>query len=437
MAPEIRGGVGWTPLTSFAMLIMTTAGRQVTTADCLMRFGCLDFDLLDASRYLEFFENTSTLTLAQAGTYEGPAGIAEYVKFSSSDSPYVARRIFINEEVALLDIQNGGMCEFLYAGLSSYEMNATTAAAVTFNVTVMVKIFYDVHRAKIPTIYVYYDAEFLTYFFTDVLGGSTTRDYVRWVLEGPCDTSSSDFERRWAELPVVQGQDAAFDGNSQSCRALHAVFAATNPVGHCPHVTFQPDEDPDGEIKCIASSHLQPSAFFNDSDIEWFDAFKDAACVPPDGYSTQTSWCSRDDDSSRRHGRSLTDVEIILSFLVVALFLCFVAAMGRKPTTRRSPEAKTPPPPPSLAAVTSSRPSLILELSILDDDDEVAAVWAEEWVDEHETKMERFDSFFRATKGIDLEWRHVDVVPRREGRRILDDAHGRARRGHLQCRNQF
>ena len=50
----------------------------------LLQFGIFNYDA-----YNTYFDETSTLTLAQAGLYTGPDAIEEYVKFADENSPYI------------------------------------------------------------------------------------------------------------------------------------------------------------------------------------------------------------------------------------------------------------------------------------------------------------------------------------------------------------
>ena len=78
-----------------------------------------------------------------------------------------------------------------------------------------------------------------------------------------------------AALPAVEEPGKKFDGLSQGCRGLHAVFAETNPENHCAHISFTPVEDPKGRIKCQDSSSegVQPEDLFDEGDLNRFSQF--------------------------------------------------------------------------------------------------------------------------------------------------------------------
>ena len=64
---------------------------------------------------------------------------------------------------------------------------------------------------------------------------------------------------------------AYIDGNSQGCRVLHSVFARTNP-DHCPHISFEADEDVNGLVKCNKSKKTLPSDLFTQQQLGMFIA---------------------------------------------------------------------------------------------------------------------------------------------------------------------
>ena len=58
----------------------------------------------------------------------------------------------------------------------------------------------------------------------------------------------------------------------QSCRKLHAVFAAEN-AHHCAHLSFKPMADPKGRVKCQESAQVPVSALFSDDELATFADF--------------------------------------------------------------------------------------------------------------------------------------------------------------------
>ena len=69
----------------------------------------------------------------------------------------------------------------------------------------------------------------------------------------------------------------------QSCRKLHAVFAAEN-AHHCAHLSFKPMADPKGRVKCQESAQLPVSALFGDDELATFADFAVKLGFEPDQY---------------------------------------------------------------------------------------------------------------------------------------------------------
>ena len=59
------------------------------------------------------------------------------------------------------------------------------------------------------------------------------------------------------------------DGNTKGCRILHAVFAKTNP-DHCPHISFEADEDVNDLVKCNESKRTLPTDLFTEEQLGLF-----------------------------------------------------------------------------------------------------------------------------------------------------------------------
>ena len=67
----------------------------------------------------------------------------------------------------------------------------------------------------------------------------------------------------------------------QSCRKLHAVFAATNDE-HCAHLSFKPMADPKGRVKCQVSAQVPVSDLFSDDELAKFASFVAEVGFEPD-----------------------------------------------------------------------------------------------------------------------------------------------------------
>ena len=72
--------------------LVITAIPSLTANECVRSYLTLDppFNLGRFELYGNWFDNNSSMTLAQAGTYKGAGDIEEYVKFAFPTSPYIS-----------------------------------------------------------------------------------------------------------------------------------------------------------------------------------------------------------------------------------------------------------------------------------------------------------------------------------------------------------
>jgi hypothetical protein len=128
----------------------------------------------------------------------------------------------------------------------------------------------------------------LRIFFDVFLNSANTRQYICGVINGVCastlnipeNASNLTCEEQLQTLPSTEGQYYV-DGKSSGCRALHAVFAATNPVNHCAHLSFAPLADPQGNIKCQSSKGKLPSSLFTENELQIYQDFAVSVGIDP------------------------------------------------------------------------------------------------------------------------------------------------------------
>ena len=72
--------------------LVITAIPSLTANECVVSFLALapPFSVGEFELYGNWFDNSSSMTLAQAGTYKGVDDIEEYVRFAYPSSPYIA-----------------------------------------------------------------------------------------------------------------------------------------------------------------------------------------------------------------------------------------------------------------------------------------------------------------------------------------------------------
>ena len=258
---------------------------------CLIALQRTGFDIGDFASYPKSFRDDSIMELAQAGMYQGASNIEEYVKFAyAGTSPYVACcNDYIKREVKFVGYENG-QCEFVNFLTRNFQLipNATEAPLEPIQIVAGLKIYLDFEERYVSRINVFYTDDFLRIFFDLFLNSADTRQFVCGVANGVCtstlnittNASNLTCNEQLLTLPSTEGLHY-FDGKSRGCRALHAVFAATNPVDHCAHLSYTPLEDPNGNVKCQSSKGTLPSSLFTERELQMFKDFATSVGVDP------------------------------------------------------------------------------------------------------------------------------------------------------------
>eukprot|EP00587_Corethron_hystrix_P006625 CAMPEP_0113317836 /NCGR_PEP_ID=MMETSP0010_2-20120614/12612_1 /TAXON_ID=216773 ORGANISM="Corethron hystrix, Strain 308" /NCGR_SAMPLE_ID=MMETSP0010_2 /ASSEMBLY_ACC=CAM_ASM_000155 /LENGTH=346 /DNA_ID=CAMNT_0000174951 /DNA_START=39 /DNA_END=1076 /DNA_ORIENTATION=+ /assembly_acc=CAM_ASM_000155 len=227
------------------------------------------FSILDTAKYSNWFTNNSTMELAPAGVYTGLDNIREYVNFVFG--PFADRYESSPEHqfVTVLSAE-ANKCEVFVTGINSIALSPKTTKGGKCEVEVSNTMHYtyvftspESAEISIEKVHIHFPEEFLTWFFTDQLNTPQTTAFVCTVLQNSCsdvyesngfdgDESQIECQKYFDSVPLVEefGNVRAF---SQGCRKLHSAFANLND-DHCPHISFIPMEDLNGEIKCQDSS---------------------------------------------------------------------------------------------------------------------------------------------------------------------------------------
>jgi len=239
----------------------------------------LEFDIFKYSDYNKYFDEDSTVTLAQAGVYQGPAAIEEYVRFTDTSSPFIDTKVPIFQsnppELTGFDPETG-TCKFNVYSISTITLNNDGTEGGTYTAGRLLKVYYSIPDENIPRIDIYFTPESMVALFSQLQKNNGAK-FVCNVLTGPScqDTDIPELNehlskkrciKKLLKLELVEGENNYFDSNTQGCRYLHSVFAANNPV-HCAHLSFIPAEDPNKKIKCQTSANMQPSDLFSEEDI--------------------------------------------------------------------------------------------------------------------------------------------------------------------------
>lgn len=248
------------------------------------------FNVLDPAQYDSILNQDSAVILPQAGTFAGPDGFLEYVKFTSSLGDYFSYGPAINTNA---DTFNGydpetDTCEYLMAYQAEYHMDDKLATlAQELNVTFMIKFQMSYEEGPIlKNVIVYYTNGYLTFLFDDMLNNDKVANRLCDQMINSCDNTHDGVPHescldKFHELPVMSGEGAHVDGNSKGCRALHLVMVGSSPDMHCPHIAYSPTFDLVGKIKCQASQGMQPQEYFTQEDFYFFTQFQMSVEVDP------------------------------------------------------------------------------------------------------------------------------------------------------------
>ncbi len=124
--------------------------------------------------------------------------------------------------------------------------------------------------------------------FGEVLDTDGVRDYICNLMESNCqqtfdlnNLTSSTCKTTYDSLPI--DVDGYLDGNTKGCRILHAAFASVNE-NHCPHLSFTPEKDYLGHVKCQESQGRVASDLFSPFELDKIDEQGYEAGFPPSLY---------------------------------------------------------------------------------------------------------------------------------------------------------
>jgi hypothetical protein len=236
----------------------------------------------DIENYDRPYRNDSVYTLSETGHYHGPDGIAEYINFRAVTSPYVASvKDDLASEFALKTFDPvTGICQFVASEVIQLTLNPDTARNTSFHAVFLVKVYYDISANYIPKTYLYFTPEFLDFFFGIAVNTRKTLSFICEIMRDSCpdvyelngNPTMEECVQRLTDLPVTD-EGGRVDGNSSGCRTLHTAFASLNPQNHCAHLSFVPQNDSKGILKCQTSNMIEPTNLFDDEDFAFFNNF--------------------------------------------------------------------------------------------------------------------------------------------------------------------
>eukprot|EP00581_Thalassiosira_minuscula_P002991 CAMPEP_0183742550 /NCGR_PEP_ID=MMETSP0737-20130205/64759_1 /TAXON_ID=385413 /ORGANISM="Thalassiosira miniscula, Strain CCMP1093" /LENGTH=840 /DNA_ID=CAMNT_0025978137 /DNA_START=297 /DNA_END=2819 /DNA_ORIENTATION=- len=260
----------------FGMFSNRNAYSEYTkTQKCLVELQRAKFDIYDTNRYFDVMDESSTFSITETGTWTGPADIKEYVDFVLSD--LFNLHDLISDRMVDLISATDDECVVVTNVINKVRVDKKfNPQGKCFIAPSHSSMHYSVKEGfKVKSIAVFYYKPALKLLFGDHFNTNEVRDDVCNIIQSSCqetwkfnnltmDTCRSKYD----DLPASD-EDAYVDGNSKGCRIIHSRFARINP-DHCAHLSFEPEEDSKGRIKCQESIGQQFQDFFSKYELESF-----------------------------------------------------------------------------------------------------------------------------------------------------------------------
>ncbi|CAB9504302.1 Putative white-brown complex homolog protein 30 [Seminavis robusta] len=243
------------------------------------------------------YNNDSLVDLPQTGTYKGTRGILEYFGFFSeeetSDSSFLVNGCILDGSLKVkFNGYEDGICDVSLVEVQRAQVNPIL---VRDDFRQIPYAEYPIgHRFQFrttdsniegqPTADVISDAVYLPPGLTSVVVNAvnhtrgnrivctTLRDRCPASFERDGFETLDDCTDKMGSLPVASANSHGLvvsDNNSTTCRFVHASLAKSN-TDHCPHVSYYPEPDKDGIIKCSQSYNRSYADFFTPEDLELF-----------------------------------------------------------------------------------------------------------------------------------------------------------------------
>jgi len=307
----------------------TIVGDTQLNCDCFYSLAASGLDLGDKKTFEKVFNDNTVQTIAQTGDFVGIDGISEYLSFVEDENGFVTDYRLIGQSL-VLDF-TGSTREQCVATIAERRQLAYNPEFVLDNQdvcadTVVGSVLYYTLTGNpaapitIQKVNVYLPDDFFSETFSFFTSSPAAFNFVCDTLVTTCgdDTSASSGRRltralkrtkrskkgkssksklercvrKLKKLPNISPGDLSYiDGDSRGCRILHSVFARTNPSIHCAHITFEGEEDPNGNIKCTKSKQRKLTDLFTLQQLGLFTVAASLLGLPESGFSFSLETC--------------------------------------------------------------------------------------------------------------------------------------------------
>lgn len=271
------------------------------TSSCLLGIKISGYDTLDTTNYHKWYNDDSTMELAQSGTFVGPSQMTEYVDFTKAI--YFEKYEQVGDNHRKMQIASKDRCLLEYAFQNKaqvkpeYTNNGEGQCVIT---TVGVKLDYTVglfgFGFNIKKMSLFYPEKFLGMLFNNIIGGNTVTNYIcDTVLRDNCQDvykanglNETTCKQKYNNLPPVDAY-GYLDDYAKGCRILHSAFAAINPK-HCPHMSFIPIMDYHDELWCQKSGGTKAEDLFSEDELTNINDFAIKSGFDPETLSTSCDY---------------------------------------------------------------------------------------------------------------------------------------------------
>jgi hypothetical protein len=250
-------------LLSLFLLLLCTPCQAIffPKLRCLLRLGLMRFDVANFDRYEKFFRDDSYMRIAETGAFKGIDEMKEYVQMGAAISPYFTTDSIVDAIRFEALGYDQGSCSFLGMTVVTQTSDPThTGGDVTFRTAAMTKIELNLEDGYVESMDGFLPRGFWDVALRGLQDSDNTRAFICSVMETECaeelpEGAADDCLTKLSssEMPfTTSGDDGIlrFEEDSSSCRALHAALAQIDSEQHCPHISFEPMEDPNGKTKC-------------------------------------------------------------------------------------------------------------------------------------------------------------------------------------------